>query len=175
MAPASQRLNHALDLPQFTRQRMTSASSPVPTTKTERQRFRPGTGHHGRNPDAALRRVYDAVSRECPRSPSTRCHSSSRQDWFPGRVPRRRMAPGDSGGQLLVLPFSAAGSSASPSRSARSGCCSQPHALGRSEGSARTGTWFPPVPQLVALWAGSAGASSPRNWPATRITVDAAG
>ena len=32
-----------------------------------------------------------------------------------------------------------------------------------------------PVPQLVAFGAGSSGTSSPRSWPATRITVDAAG
>ena len=47
--------------------------------------------------------------------------------------------------------------------------------VGKVKGSARTGAWFPRVPQLVALCAGSAGTSSPRNWPATRITVDAAG
>src|SRR5690348_867397 len=45
MAPTPKRLGHALDLPQSTRQRITSASSRAPTTKTERQRFRLGTGY----------------------------------------------------------------------------------------------------------------------------------
>jgi hypothetical protein len=54
-------------------------------------------------------------------------------------------------------------------------CCSQPHPLGKVKRISLNGRVVPPVPQLAALCAGSAGTSSPRNWPATRITVDAAG
>jgi SAM-dependent methyltransferase len=39
----------------------------------------------------------------------------------------------------------------------------------------RRGRVVLPVPQLVALHAGRAGTSSPRNWPTTRIMVEAAG
>jgi hypothetical protein len=47
--------------------------------------------------------------------------------------------------------------------------------VGESRKISPNGRVVPLVPQLVALCAGSAGTSSPRNWPTTRITVDAAG
>jgi hypothetical protein len=47
--------------------------------------------------------------------------------------------------------------------------------VGKVKRISLNGRVVPPVPQLAALCAGSAGTSSPRNWPTTRIAVDAAG